>query len=483
MPWYLQERIPVAESRFILVPPKELRYRNAGQRLEQDKLWPESTWIGKRPAFVWTFEHIPALAEEANQPPAADISQALFVIPEAWRPGKGAVDVPLARDYASFGERRHEISERWLKASHGQAEALARQVTLGKSVPAEKAEAIRKALRARLRLTYFWAWPDQSSADDVLAKGAGNAAELALTTVAMLRAVGVDADLAAIRRRSQGTVPLAFPVPALFDDYLVRIPSQKGPLFFSPIGAASVGALPGDCTGLLAMPLDGKAKAPVEIPDLAAADNKSVRKVEATLETNGNLRVEAVETHLGAAAEHWRHVLSERGDEKRKTYVESALRRSVGGAQLQTLEIRNLDDDTRPLEIKTTWKVDGYATPAGRRLLVNPHLHGRIRAADWAPATRQFAIDLGQAWDDDETVVLHIPPEVTEVTLPEAAHIDAGKVGSYDAPYAKDQATVTARRHLRVEYYRFPVGSYAGLKKWFTDIAAADERSVLLALR
>ena len=248
-PWQIQERLPVLESRFLLFPPEELKYRVARQRFPED-LRAEKVRLGNRDGFVWRLADIEPLSDAPNLPPMDDISKALYIIPEEYHDG-GYV-TPIARDWQSWGKHEDRFWDDWMKGGQGDAQALAKQVAGEAASPIAKAEAVRRALRDRVRVEYLSSDPQQTSPDSVLAKGVGSSADLAGTAVAMLRAVGVDAALAAIRRRSAGTIPAEFPVPVLFNDYLVRLPAGSEPAYFSPSADSPASILPWDCTGILA---------------------------------------------------------------------------------------------------------------------------------------------------------------------------------------------------------------------------------------
>ena len=122
-------------------------------------------------------------------------------------------------------------------------------------------------------------------------------------------------------------------------------------------------------------------------------------------------------------------------------------------------------------------------TSAGKRLIVNPNLFSRISAADWAPAQRKNPIDLGSNYEDDETVAIKLPEGASDVTLPPPSKMDAGPVGLYEASFERSEGKVIAKRHMRFEMHRFPVESYPGLKRWFSDMAASDEKPVVVSMK
>ena len=264
---------------------------------------------------------------------------------------------------------------------------------------------------------------------------------------------------------------------------LVRIPTDSGPVFFSPVSDIPVGLLPWDCTDLYAIPYDGKSGAPVKVPDFKAADNKTVRETEASLDVTGSLSGKSIETYRGVSAERWRRRLRGEEADDRKATLHDHLRVHMPGVQVTSFDIVNLEDDSKELQIKTEWTAQGFATSAGNRLLVNPNLFSRMSATDWAPAKRQYQIDLGSNYEDAETVTIKLPVGATDVTLPSPSAMNAGPVGLFETSYQRGDGKVVASRHMRLEMHRFPVESYTGLKRWFADIAASDDKPVVISMK
>jgi nitrogen regulatory protein PII-like uncharacterized protein len=329
---------------------------------------------------------------------------------------------------------------------------------------------------------YLSTGTNRDSPDDVLAKGAGSSGAIAGTTVAMLHAVGVDAQLAAIRRRSDGLIPVEFPLPVLLNDMLVRIPAEQGAVFFSPVADIPVGLLPWDCTDLYAAIYDGKMDKPIKIADFGSADNKTVRETDATLASNGKLTGQSLEHYQGVSAERWRRRLRDEDADTRKATLREHLQTNMPGAQVSSLEITNLDDESKELLVKTQWEAEGYATVAGKRLLFNPNIFSRTLATDWAPAARKYDIDLGSNYETIESLTLKLPEGAGEVTIPSVGPMNAGKVGLYELGFEKSQGKVSTRRHMRLDMHRFSSAGYSGLKHWFTDIAAADDKPVVVSM-
>jgi hypothetical protein len=303
-----------------------------------------------------------------------------------------------------------------------------------------------------------------------------------LATV-MLRAVGVEAVPAAIRRRSDGVVPTEFPIPARMNDLLVRIKNGNGFHYFSPSSDLHVGKLPFDCSGVIAMPFDGVTEQPEAMPDSRARDNLTRRSANVTVSAEGDITVRSMSTHWGMSAERWRRALRGESEEDQKITVEETLQRHHPGAQLASVKITNLEDTAKVLSIQCQWEVPGYASVAGKRLILNPFLYDRVDASDWAPESREEAVDLRAASEVLDTMTYRLPPELEQVDLPQPAKFAAGPVGLYQTTIERKGNAVTVKRHLRLDMYRFDSKSYAGLKKWFTDIAGVDAKPLVVKLQ
>ena len=480
-PYIIQESIPVLESRLVMLPPVGLRYRTMVFRLPQEANKPISFPYGAGgKAFVWRFQNAPPLPDLANLPPTIDISQRLFVILESYK--TEFAFFPLASDWKSWNESTQKDWDDWMKLSHKNVTSLARQVAENAAGPVEKAEAIRLAMRDRYEVTRVSTSYNDDTPDEQLDSGRGTSGALAALTVVMLRSLGEQAHLAAIRRRSDGFVPVEFPTPSLFNDLMVRLRNDDEDLYYSPGSDLHVTSLPFDCSGVVAMPFDGTSEAPVTIKDFDATSNRARRTVESTLSENGDLSATSTETYRGVAAEVLRNWLKDRTDEERHERAQSQLRRHMPGATLTKMEFDNFDDASKDLIIRRTWNVPGYATVAGKRLIFNPNLYDRVLATDWAPEQREFEIDLGRARETIDTLLLTMPEGVAKIELPDRAKFEAGPVGVYETNYERRGRTLITKRRMQLNMYRFPPQSYAGLRRWFSDIAMIDDKPVVLQM-
>ncbi|UCF68459.1 MAG: DUF3857 domain-containing protein [Acidobacteriota bacterium] len=479
-PWIVQESLPVIESRYVMVPPTGLRYGWAVLNESGKPTKPDKRSKGLLKAVVWSFENVPPLPDLAHLPPSEDIAEQLVIFLESYK--DDFQYFAFARDWKQYSKRREEYWDEWIKRSHKQAEALADSVTAGKSSPKAKAEAIHAAVRERVRNDRNWDYPMHEHPDEVLEKGHGTSADIAGLTLAMLRSANVAAVMTGIRRRSGGLLPIEKPVPALVDDVLIQLRAGKEPIYFSPASSLPIGKLPWDCTGLITIPFDGKTEKPVVVPEVAAEDNAVARTASVELTADGKLVGESTHVFHGAAADSWRRRLRDLDDQKRRERLQREFEETMPGVVIGDVSVENLDGTGPKLTVNCQWEAGGYAASAGSRILVNPHLFSRIYAEDWSGKDRQYPIDLRVAYEERDEVTFKLPEGVQAVDLPQPANLNAGPVGFLTASYEKRGNTVVAKRHMRLNMYRFPPESFAGLSRWFSDIATADDQALVVKL-
>lgn len=481
--WIIQGRLPTIESRFVVVLPPGLRIRATSFLLSPEEAKPVTGRIARGTYYGWLFKNVPAIPDEPFQPPLSEMSKALNVYPESYR--SEDVYVGFSPDWKTWGKHSHEAWDDFVRRKHSEVAEVAKAACEGKTTVADKAEAIRRAIRSRFRVDWdFYYPPDELTPDDVLAKGSGDSADAAALAFAMLKSVGIDAVPLVYRLRSDGALPTGPPIPNLLDDVLLRIPVGKDFVYLSLSEDEPVGPPPPEARGVLAMVVDGKAEQPEALPDYTADENHALRAVTAKLGADGSVTGTITATYTGVWADRWRRRLRGVSDDERKIRVAKRFRRFASGLTLESLEISGLEEPEKDLVLKGAFHVDGYATLAGHRLIVNGNLLARERLADWAGTERKTPFDFGGAYKTVDTVVLTLPDETTGVVVPTPpVNYNAGKVGSFRESYEQQGHAVILTRTMRLDLYRFIAAAEKGLKNYLGDVAKMDDRPVVVTLK
>lgn len=483
--YYLQEDIPVLDNRLVMQVASGFQFATLGELMTQEEGQPISFKYARGQTHAWQWVDMPAVGNEPLSPPIQQASKRLIVYPVAFREGnfkqEWATDWKKWNHDEKVGFVPGGGWDSWIKIRTNAADALAKEVAGDKATATEKAEAIRQALRSRVRSAIYDYIKSSPSVDDVLTRGYGTTSEIAALAVEMLKAVDVPSELCFFRRRSEGNLPTQVPLDILMDDAMVRFRGEKGLVYFDPIGSTPVGPVPFDARGQNVIVLDGVSAAPIRMPPLGAMENRTVRVVKADVDAQGNVKAEGTLTYFGLAATRWKNSLRERDETKRMELVRDGLRRFMPGTTVDALEIEGLDD-TKELVLKVKWSVEAYAQPAGKKMLVNLSLFERHDPADWASDTRINDIDFVDPFDHNDTISVTFPEGAGEITVPGATNANAPPVGRFASVHTKAGKVVTFRRMFRVDTPRVPVTAWTGLKSWFRDMAKADDQPVVVDL-
>ena len=477
--WPVQIGLPVLDNRLVLEVDGGFVFSTLGIGITQEESQAQSFRAARGAAHVWHWTDIPSLTGEPFSPPENESPRQLIVSPREYK--AGGFSQQWAVEWADWTKQAtDEFWTIWAKRKVIAATALAKEVAGPLPTPLEKAEAVRRTLRERVRVSVWDYGITAQSPDDVLSQGSGSPAEIAATAVAMLKSVDVPADMVVFRRRSSGPLPPQVPLPVLLDAAMFRIAGDKGPVYVDPTGDAPAGPVPMEARGVYVVPFDGKTTAPIRLGELGVADNRLVCVVRGKLDASGRVDAEGTFSDYGLAAERRRIAYRELDEQGRRERIQARLRRHMPGAEVVSVQFEGLDGDKH---VKTTvkWTVDGYAVPAGKRMLVNLNLMDRLDPADWAAETRRNDLYFGAPYDRTDTVLLELPEGAT-AAVPTPLDASAPPVGKYTSTQAIVGKNVSNRRVMRIERDRVPATAYPTLKSWLRDIAKTDDQPVVVTL-
>ncbi len=485
--WPIQEALPVRESRLVWIPPAGVLFLTAFRNLAAPTAMSQTPVENKkptgprtRPAYIWSFRDIEPAPQEPYEPPIEDVEPMLLVVPLVVP--NAAPTAYASKTWKSFATDLDRVLWNWIQDRKGETRRTATRLTANMTTAEQKLGAVRDYLSRNFRVTSRDSAPHRGSPDEALAKGTGTSADAAMLAVAMLRSVDVTAAPAVYRRGVTGAQQPPALIFDMFDDMLVRVVAEKGPVYWSPASDLPPGVLPPKARGTLVMPIGTGAAGPEAIPPLKPEDNQWEAVTSARVDATGAIEAETTQTFTPIAAEPWRRTLRAQGETTRKDTVRDWLRRRVSGAEITSLEISNLENPDANLLFKIAWRAEGFGTVAGDRLLVPAVIFQRQAAEDWSADQRRSDIDLGDPGRGEEVLNLAVPEGAGEATLPLAVHIEHPDIGSYAMEYSKQPDQIVARRELRLDATNFPAGAWRAVRGWFKTIAATDDARIMVKL-
>jgi hypothetical protein len=214
----------------------------------------------------------------------------------------------------------------------------------------------------------------------------------------------------------------------------------------------------------------------VTTPNYTAADNLLLRKVNASVDTDGNLIADVYTRFTGIQQEEQYELLHSVNKEQREKYLNNIL-------NLPTYKVEKNDyqeTKTRVPVINEYLKItsSNYASVTGKRLFIQPNLFNRGAELSTGKP-RLFDIEFRFSFKDEDTVLIKIPSGYLTEAMPRDLSIK-NKFGNYSISYKVSNDTITLLRTNERNAATFPAKDYDDLVKFSESIYKADRARIVL---
>jgi cellulose synthase operon protein C len=233
--------------------------------------------------------------------------------------------------------------------------------------------------------------------------------------IALCRALGIRVDYAIARNRLSEPPVGPIAMAGQFTEPALRLVTERGPLWLTVSNKfAPFGYLPAEIRGVPAYVLE--ARKPRKVTTPAGGSRDGVR-YEGTVElsSDGSARVELVQKFEGKYAMALRDAVAQLPEPQLRDVIESKLLgRALRGARLLHYFVENRDDLDKPLLIRSSVEVGGFAQPSDGSLVLSPPFTPRISQLATLPA-RQTPLLLTDATHQEVEL---------RIALPKGARVD-----------------------------------------------------------
>jgi transglutaminase-like putative cysteine protease/tetratricopeptide (TPR) repeat protein len=305
----------------------------------------------------------------------------------------------------------------------------------------------------------------------VLARRFGDCKDKASLMVALLREVGVEAELVLVRTRRGGNVEKQPASLAVFDHAIAYVP--KLDLYLDGTAEFSgTRELPAQDQGVMVLRVGPKGTRLAETPVLPSAENRVDRKWSVDLATDGGATVREDLTIRGQAAADWREHYQTPG-ERAERYGRVWTGR-YPGARLASIDMPALEDRDAPVTVRAVAEVPRLGVAAGGGLT----LPLTVREADFSRtyarlSTRKQDLVIAYPWQHDEEIVYRLPPGWA-VRGPSPARTVDGPFGSLRVEVTTAPGgTVRVHSFLDVTRARIAPADYPAFRAFLGEIDAA----------
>jgi hypothetical protein len=335
-------------------------------------------------------------------------------------------------------------------------------------------------------------------ASEVLTHGYGDCKDKVTLLSSMLKEIGIESHYVLINTVrgsvAAGTPPnrgfnhaiVAIQLPAGID--IAQLPAAfkhktLGPvLFFDPTNPlVPLGSLSGELQanyGLVVTPTGGEL---MPLPQSATSLNGLTRNAKFTLDENGTLRGDVVDTYSGdgAAEQRWALRTAQQAEDQIKP-IESMLTHSLSTFQVLKAAVGNQAIVEKPLTWNYSVEVERYARAAGDLLIIRPRVFGSMASGLLeTKEDRENPIEFEAPIRHTDVFEITVPTGYVPDSLPPPANKDIGAI-SYRSSTTFSGNVLRYTRTLEVKELSVPLAKAEALKLFYRAIGADERNSAVL---
>lgn len=317
--------------------------------------------------------------------------------------------------------------------------------------------------------------------DDILARKRGSSDQLAELFVAMARAAGMKAYLAAVTNRDHNVFSAGYLSLSQLDDYLAIVNVDGKEQFFDPGSRyCPYQHLAWKHTGASGIRQTDNAADMVNAPLEAYTFSRVQRVANLKMDEQGIINGTVTMSYTGDPAIHWRHQ-SLTGD---ATSLERELKTSMEtllpqGMDVKVNNIEHLNEYELPLLVN--FDVSGpIASAAGKRVLLPGDIFEANSKVIFPHEKRTTPVYFDYPRITQDAVRINFPSTLAVESLPATAQYSFHKSAAYMLKTEMTPTSITFRRELGVGVIIIPTDDYATLRTFYGQLENKDQEPVVL---
>jgi hypothetical protein len=486
--WLLSQDLFTKNARFILKPymaPNDY-YTQYFMRWSWHDLPPGSSPKQDAEGVVrMDASNIPAFEMEDFMPPANDLKARVdFIYSED--PEKDADTY-----WKKFGRKKNAQLDAFVGGKQKAMEAAVTQIIAPGDAPEMKLRKIYDRVQ-QLRNTSYEPQKTrqetkrekdkaQPNAEDIWKHGAGSDIDLTWLFLGLVRAAGFEASGVWVSERRNHLFTPAIMQGWRLDSNVVLMTLNGKETYFDPGTAFNpFGMLPWSETGVQGLRLDGNGGTWIKTPLPASSESRIERKANLKLSDKGDLEGKLTVTYTGLEAVDHRIGNMHSDDVARKKTLEDAVKSQIPvAAEVELTNHPDWSSSETPLVAEFNLKVTGWASNAGKRVLIPAAVFTAWEKHIFESANRTHAIYLDYPYEKADDVKIELPAGWQIGSLPAGKDKDV-EVASYTLAVEGGKDTLHLTRKLRADYMQLKASSYSSLRNFYESVRTGDEEQIVL---
>lgn len=415
--------------------------------------------------FIWEARSVPALPREPHSPGITEISPYVHVSTMGDWKQLGAWYADLIRPQFALDPSLESELERAIRDAHNDREKIA----------AIQEFVLRSTHYVALEFGIYSYKPYPVT--QIYARRFGDCKDKASLMIALLRAAGIEAEIALLRTRSLGNVASDPASIALFNHAIVYIPRYE--LWLDGTAEYAGRELPLEDQGALALTVSLSGSAQLRhIPVSRASDNYTKHTIRASVSPQGVIQFSGSTVTRGEDAPGLRHDLAVR--EQQLDMFRRELAEVFPSVQVDRVAVRGADELSTAVSVDFQGALNSFEQKRVISLSSSWMPRSYIGALA-AASTRTQDLVLPSPWTTEEEIHIALPQGAEVAALPRDQNI-TGPFGSVRLHYKKSGGEILVQSHVEFETARVSVQDYPAFRQFCSQVERSFRNEIVVSL-
>jgi len=494
--WYIQNALFTRKAHYVWKPTAHDMVNEHGDmintiawfpilpvdaKLQRTEL-PAAGMNSPQKIFELTVQDIPPSPHDEYMPPMTSLTYRVLFYYTSYR--------DQAEFWVKEGKNWSKARDKFIGPGH-EVTAAVQQLVAPSDTQDQKLRKIYAAIMQMENTTYTRAQSVQEdkahglkevhNTDDILERKRGNDDQLTELFVAMARAAGMKAYVAAVTNRDTNLFIKNFLTLSQLDDYIAIVNVDGKEQYFDPGSRyCPYGHLEWKHAIADGIRQTDKGSDFVETPSEPYTSSRTLRVGDLVMDEHGSVSGSVKMTYIGAPALYWRqHALN--GDatglrEDLRTTIEHLLPQ---GMDVKVASVDYLTDYEQPLVVNLFVK-GNIGEPTGKRLFVPSDIFESNAKPRFTSVKRDVPVYFNYPHIVQDAVRIKYPADFAVESSPVADKLQFKNFAVYNVSTVSAPDSITYRRNFSLGEIIYLTPEYAGLRDFFSKMLTKDQENIVL---
>ncbi|RZJ66478.1 MAG: DUF3857 domain-containing protein [Flavobacterium sp.] len=476
--FYFQHEIPVDYAEYQVNLPERFKYNKIVSGHLKPKLVENTAYIageGTQMVSVYSIEDVPALKEEEYVTNIDNFRSHVQCELSAVEDSYGIVR-NVSSDWPLIVKAIYEDEDFGTQIEKtGYFEDDIKPILANAKTPSEKINAIFAFVQSRMSWNEYKGFTCDDGVKAAYKNKVGNAAEINLMLVSMLRYAGLEASPILVSTRENGIS--YFPSVMAFDYVICGVWDEKGQVLLDATHKYSrPGILPERAINWFGR-MVSKNGAYKDIELIPEKPSNEVITLLAALDKNGGMKGKLRNNFFDYNAMRYREKYSGLS----KDLCAELTEKRFNGIQISDYEIKDRDDLTKPVEESYTFEHSNVADVMGDKMYFSPMLFLGLERNPFVQEERQYPVDFVFPYKDKFIISIKLPENYVVESVPQETNLGTETnigIFKYSILPKGDHVQIVVQYEISTAIV--PEDGYEILKEFFSQMISKQQQKIVL---